>query len=151
MSLPCVGTLSMSADGGLTWSAPIQVNKSPSNIAPANRQAFIPSVAVAADGTVAVTYYDFRFNDANPGTPTDYWLVHCHPTTPTACTNPANWSNELRLTEASFDIEQAPDFGVGLFIGDYQGLISSGNDFLSAWSQPHGTDPDSVFFRRVGP
>ena len=39
------------------------------------------------DGTVAVTYYDFRNNTADPTPlPTDYFVAHCHPTTATACT-----------------------------------------------------------------
>ncbi len=117
---------SMSADGGFTWSEPIRVNKTPANIAPANRQAFLPSVAVAADGTIGLTYYDFRFNDAN-------------------------WGGEVRLTETSFNIETvATPFGA-YFLGDYQGLASIGNDFVAAWSQPYDSDLDSVFFRRVGP
>ena len=54
-------------DGGLTWSNPIKVNASPSGVA-----AFTPSVDVASDGTVAVTYYDFRNNTPNTSTlPTD--------------------------------------------------------------------------------
>ena len=40
----------------------IKVNKTPTNIPIGNQQAFTPSVDVAADGTVAVTYYDFRNN-----------------------------------------------------------------------------------------
>lgn len=141
---------SMSADGGLTWSAPIQVNKTPANIPPANQQAFIPAVAVAADGTIGVTYYDLRFNDANPGLPTDYWMVHCHPSATKPATNPANWAGEVRLTTQSFDIETVAP-GDRYFIGDYQGLATVGNDFLPAWSQPHDNDFNSIFFRRVGP
>ena len=142
----------MSADGGFSWSAPIQVNKTPADVASGNRQAFIPSIAVAADGTIGVTYYDFRFNDANPGLPTDYWLVHCHPSDTAPATDPANWGGELRLTEKSFDIETANNpGGGGYFLGDYEGLATVGNEFLAAWSQPHDNDLDSVFFRRVGP
>ena len=141
---------SMSTDGGSTWSSPIKINKTPTNILPANQQAFTPSIAVAADGTVGVSYYDFRFNDASPGLPTDYWFVHAHPTAPGGLTNPANWGDELRLTDTSFDMEQAPAVG-GFFVGDYEGLASGGNDFLAFFSQPHGSDFASVFFRRVGP
>jgi hypothetical protein len=47
--------LSASYDGGLTWSAPIQVND---NAAPADE--FQPNLAVAADGTVSVAFYDRR-------------------------------------------------------------------------------------------
>jgi hypothetical protein len=141
----------MSSDGGLTWSAPIQVNKTPTNIPGANRQAFIPAIAVAADGTIGVSYYDFRFNDAAAGMLTDYWLVHCHPSATTPPTDPASWGNEVRLTDSSFDIEKAPTPEGAYFIGDYEGLTTVGNDFLATWSQPYGTDRDSIFFRRAGP
>ena len=141
----------MSSDGALTWSAPIQVNKTPASIAPGNRQALLPSVAVAADGAIGVSYYDFRFNDANHGLPTDYWLVHCHPSATAPATVPGNWGSEVRLTETSFDIETARTPVGEIWVGDYEGLATVGNDFLSAWSQSHDTDKGSIFFRRVGP
>src|SRR5262249_4717625 len=73
------------------------------------------------------TYYDFRNNDAGTGLPTDYWVVFGKPTTPTALTNSANWGNELRLTDKSFDLEKALFLGdgdpvPGLFLGDYEAL-----------------------------
>jgi hypothetical protein len=141
---------SMSIDGGFTWSEPIKVNQTPTNIPPGNQQAFTPSVEVAADGTIGVTYYDFRNNTADPSLLTDYFIAHCHPTPPTACTNPANWSDEERLTDSSFDMRQAP-FAGGFFTGDYEGLATAGRDFLTLFSQPHDSDPASIFFRRVGP
>ncbi len=49
-----------------------------------------------------------------------------------------------------FDMRQAP-FARGFFVGDYEGLASHGNDFVAFFSQPHGSDPSSDFFRRVGP
>jgi hypothetical protein len=110
----------------------------------------MPTVAVASDGTIGVSYYDFRFNDANPGCLTDYWLVRCHPSATTPATDPANWGKEVRLTDTSFNIEIAPNNG-GLWLGDYQGLTSVGKDFLSVFTQTYGTDPASVFFRRIGP
>src|SRR5262249_51035526 len=56
--------LSMSTDGGLTWSDPIKVNQTPTNIPAGDQQAFTPTVAVNSSGTVAVSYYDFRNNDS---------------------------------------------------------------------------------------
>jgi hypothetical protein len=138
--------LSRSTDGGLTWSPRVKVNKTPTNIAIGNQQAFTPSVDVAADGTVAVTYYDFRFNTAATDLKTDYWVIHCH----AACQNSASWGDEIRLTNASFDMRQAP-FAGGFFTGDYEGLASAGNDFAAFFGQTHGSDPGSIFFRRVGP
>jgi hypothetical protein len=143
---------SMSTDGGLTWSAPMQINKTRTDIASGNQQAFLPSVAVAADGTVGVTYYDFRNNTPAAGLPTDYWFVHADPGT--ALTNPANWGQELRLTNTSFDMEKAPLGPAGLFVGDYEGLAAAGKDFVPTWCMPH-TNPDgtidvaSVFSRRI--
>lgn len=132
----------MSTDGGFTWSVPIRINQTPTNIPLANQQAFTPSIAVAADGTVGVTYYDFRFNDANPGLPTDYWFVHADPTSSGGLSDPLNWGHELRLTNTSFDMERAPSVG-GFFVGDYEGLVSDGNDFLTFFSQPRQTPPAS--------
>ena len=140
-----------SADGGLTWSTPIAVSQTPATVAPVNRNAFLPSVAVAADGTIGVTYYDFRFNDSGLGALTDYWLVHCHPSSPTACTDASNWRSETRLTDASFDLEKSVMVSYSLWLGDYEGLATAGNDFVAVWAMPSGADPNRIFFRRVGP
>src|SRR5262249_14964983 len=136
-------------DGGLTWSDPIQVNKTPNSVPPADRQAWNPTVAVAADGTVAVTYYDFRNNTPAPGTLTDYWLAYCHPSASAPATDPASWS-EVRLTDTSFDLQQAPVRGE-VFLGDYEGLAAAGKDFVAVWGMPDGsaTGQESIFFRQI--
>jgi len=140
---------SQSRDGGLTWSTPIKVNLTPGGEPAGDQQAFTASVHVAADGTVGVTYYDFRNNTPAATLETDYFLVHCDPTTPTACTSSANWGDEVQVTDASFDMRLAP-FALGFFTGDYEGLSNVGNAFTPFFSQSHGTDPSSTFFRRVG-
>jgi len=50
--------LSASYDGGLTWSAPIQVNDNAS----ATVDAFQPNLTAAANGTVSVAFYDRRLS-----------------------------------------------------------------------------------------
>ena len=140
---------SQSLDGGLTWSDAIKVNLTPTDVPPGNQQAFTPSVHVAADGTIAVTYYDFRNNTDAESLLTDYFLVHCHPTDPATCTDSANWGDEVQLTDSSFDMRLAP-FANGFFTGDYEGLSSIGEAFTPFFSQSHGTDPSSTFFRTVG-
>lgn len=140
---------SQSLDGGSTWSRPIKVNLTPDDLPPGNQQAFTPSVHVAADGTVAVTYYDFRNNTPSADTlPTDYFLVHCHPAT-TSCAESASWTDEVQITDASFDMRLAP-FAGGFFTGDYEGLSNIGLTFTPFFSQSHGADPSSTFFRKVG-
>ena len=141
---------SMSADGGFTWSAPIRVNQTPLNIPPLNRQAFFPSIAVAANGTIGVSYYDFRFNDPNPGLPTDRWLVQCDPSSTNPATNPACWGNEARLTNSSFNMEAMLQVFGQFWSGDYFGLAAAGNGFVSTFTQPDNQNVTSIFARRVG-
>jgi BNR repeat-like domain len=140
----------MSTDGGLTWSDPIKVNQTPTNIPAADQQAFTPSIAVNRAGTVAVTYYDFRNNDASPGLPTDYWLVHASGN----FTNPASWTaDEKRLTDTSFNMENAPPTSRGFFLGDYEGLAAAGNNFYALFAQAGAgsSDPSNIWFRDPPP
>jgi len=139
----------MSTDRGSSWSLPIPVNRAPMNIPAANRQTFIPAVAVAADGTIGVTYYDFRFNDSQPGLPTDYWLVQCHPSPSVSPADPANWGNEIRVTSRSFDMQKAWAPFLSYFVGDYEGLTTIGNDFVTVFGQVDSDNVTSIFFRRV--
>ena len=106
--------LSRSFDGGLTWSTPTRVNRDP--LVPA----VIPTVAIRDDGTIGVTYYDFRSNtqDANE-LATDYWLAQS--------TDGITW-RESRVA-GPFDYGIAPNAN-GLFIGDYMGLVTRGSEFL---------------------
>lgn len=133
---------SQSTDGGFTWSSAVKINQTTNNAA-----AFTASVHVAADGTIGVTYYDFRNNTPAPGVPTDYWLVHCH----ADCTNPGNWS-ETHVA-GSFDMETAP-FAQGFFVGDYEGLASVGNAFLPFFIQTNSgntANRTDAFATFVGP
>lgn len=137
--------LSMSTDGGFTWSAPIKINQTPDNTPAGNRQAILPSVAVNQVGVVAVTYYDFRNNTPDSGLPTDLWMVHAHPAD--GFTNPASWSSENRMTPQSFNMESAPMKEGAYFIGDYEGLVAFGKNFGALFSMPTATNSSSIFFR----
>lgn len=132
-----------STDGGLTWSAPGKVNLTPTNIPTADQQAFTPAVAVAANGTVAVSYYDFRFNTPSAGASTDAWIAFSHPGAT------LSFTNEQRQTNSSFDIELAPN-AYGLFLGDYGGLTAggaNGNTFGTFFGTTVSSqDPTSMFF-----
>jgi hypothetical protein len=142
---------SMSSDGGFTWSTPMIVNQTPTNLSnPFNSQAFNPDIAVGLNGTVAVSYSDFRFNDSNPGVPTDDWVAFGNPSGPGGLTNLANWGNELRLTGTSFNMENAPLANGELFLGDYQGLAAAGSGFEAFFAEA-GSSPQtaSVFSRQI--
>ena len=106
--------LSRSTDGGLTWSAPVAVNQSPSV------PAFTPTLHVRADGTLGVLHYDLRSDTAAPDTLfADAWLL--------TTTDGATW-REQRVA-GPFDMAQAPNAG-GLFLGDYFGLASAAGRFI---------------------
>jgi hypothetical protein len=137
----------MSTDGGVSWTTPVRINQTPANADNALRQqAFVPSVAVNDAGVVTVTYYDFR-NDDTTGELTDHWAVFCSPATED-CDVRASWGDEVRLTDTSFDILDAP-IARGHFLGDYMGLATSGNDELPVFGIPDGPDETSIFIRRI--
>jgi hypothetical protein len=131
-----------STDGGLTWSPLARIDKS------GDAQAFTPSLAVASDGAVGVTYYDFRNNTAAPGLPTDQWFVHCHPGPAVDCTSAANWAENH--VYGPFDIENAATAG-GYFLGDYEGMTTIGTNFDAFFAAPTPTDRDNTYLATIAP
>ena len=115
--------LSQSNDGGTSWSAPARVNGD------ASAAAFSPTVHVRADGVIGVSYYDFRPNTTTTATLlTDYWLARS--------SDGASFSEAL--VTGPFDLAFAPVVtspGSGYFLGDYQGLTSSGNLFVPLFAR----------------
>ena len=113
-----------------------------------DQQAFTPAVDVAGNGTVTVSYYDFRNNTESAASlDTDYFAVHCH----ASCGNPASWvGNEMRITPTSFDIRKAP-YARGYFVGDYMGLASARNDFLAVFGQAFTQNNSNQYVSRLSP
>jgi hypothetical protein len=109
--------LSRSLDGGLTWTAPVQINRVPAV------QAFLPTVHIRNDGTIGVSYFDFRSNTPDPSILTDSWLIQS--------ADGVTW-REARIA-ATFDYATAP-IARGLFLGDYMGLVSSGTTFVPVYA-----------------
>ena len=105
-----------SDDGGVTWSTPVRVNQATD----ASVQAFLPIVAVNAQGMVGVLFYDWR-NDVLGDAPlsTDVFLSMFDAS--------LNYLGERRLTAQSFDMRQMVLTGPrGYFPGDYVGLATVG-------------------------
>ena len=118
---------SKSTDGGQTWSPAQQVSDSPAGVA-----AFTPSVDVNANGDVAVTFYDFRNDTPTTDTAlTDYWIR-------TSTDGGSTWTTQ-QVTPTSFDMKKAP-IARGYFVGDYEGLDHSANDFKVFFVQTHNDD-----------
>jgi hypothetical protein len=145
--------LSMSTNGGLTWTSPTKANHTPAVADPRNRQAFTPSVHVAANGTVGVSYYDLRHNgsdsDASQPLETDRFIALCDRPSASASNRCASGWTEVRLTPSSFNLRVAPN-SQGLFLGGYEGLASAGSRFFSLFAQANtSADPATVYFTVV--
>ena len=118
--------LSSSTDAGTTWNAPVRVNT------PTGTPAFTPSINVNDDGTVGVTYYDFRnHNPANHSVLlTDYWI--------TFSDDGVNFGDEQHVA-GPFNMRAAPN-ARGFFVGDYEGLGTIESSFVSFFSQTNCED-----------
>jgi hypothetical protein len=129
--------LSKSTDGGLHWSAPVQVNGAPAV------PAFTPALAVASNGSVGVTYYDLRRDNASDS---DHLMVAQWLATSTD--GGATFADAM--IGGPFDLRSAPLEHGAYFLGDYQGLVSAGRVFLPFFVAVPGSGPSSVFFGPAG-
>ncbi len=132
-----------SSDGGLTWSTPIKINRTPTSLPADSRQAFTPTVRVAQDGTIAVSYYDFRNYPGSGPLATDHWIVHCHPLTSASCTSSAEWIYESHVA-GPFDMRQAP-ISRGYFLGDYMAMPAVGTSFKPVFVESGPPGQSNVF------
>jgi len=119
--------LSVSKDGGATWSTPKQVN------GVKTAAAFSPTVRYLPNSVLAITYYDLRdYTTGSSVLSTSAWLSE----SPDGTT----W-HELRL-QSPFDLNKAPQaasgFGTALFLGDNQGLALVGTNALPLYAATTG-------------
>lgn len=121
--------LARSPDGGVSWDAPVVVDRTPRGV-----DAFTAMVDVDSQGRVAVSYYDFRNDQAGDAAlSTDFWVTHSHD-------GGRTFTTESRLTPTSFDMRTAPN-ARGYFVGDYTGLAHAGAAFHTAWVGANDGNP----------
>jgi hypothetical protein len=125
---------SKSMDGGLTWSDPVQVNQVPAV------QVFTPVVAAGAGGRVAVSYYDFRQDTNDPQVLlTNAWCVS---------SNDGGTSWAETPVAGPFDLLSTIQPDNEPFLGDYQGLVASGERFISFFTMANSgnaNNPSGLF------
>jgi hypothetical protein len=114
----------VSDDRGTTWSDAIRVSPD------FGVAAIVPSLAIARDGTIGITYFDFRNDTADGATlVTDVWLARS--------VDAVHWSETH--VDGPFDFRAAPSAN-GLFLGDYQGLAAIGNAFVPFYARTNRDD-----------
>jgi hypothetical protein len=126
-----------SNDGGRTWNRPRTVVR-------LSAQALHAAVAVAGDGTVGVTWYDFRNDErGDRALTTDYWFAYSRD-------HGRTWHRSHLA--GPFDLRTSRP--VGRPVGAYQGLAGLPRGFAATFIQArprarHGAD--DVFFARLTP
>jgi hypothetical protein len=141
--------LASSADGGLDWTGPRA-------IATRSTQAFLPSVAVARDGTIGVTWDDFTGD--RPGDrklTTRVWFAR-------SLNSGRTW-RRVPIGGPFNMLSAAPTSSTGIsgrFVGDYQGLAGRRHDFVAAFAEgkpihrrrtgaPRIHGPSDILFARL--
>ena len=126
--------LTSSSNGGASWSAPKAI------VGPSTLPIFTPTIAVNATGKIAVTYYDsHNLSSTNTTTwPIDYQVIY-------SSDGGTSFSAPARVA-GPFDLMSAP-VARGFFLGDYEGLQSTGSGFIALFvttnCQLNPSDPNA--------
>ena len=110
-----------STDGGLTWSAPIQVNNDKASGTTNNRDQWFPWLAVnPSDGRLTAVFHDRRLDSSNKLART--FLAH-----DAASTFGSSWTpTQIDIAGFNSNFDNA-FFGIGVFIGDYNNVVIGPN------------------------
>jgi hypothetical protein len=125
-----------SDDAGRTWSPPGRV------VSGSSGQPFIPQVAVAADGTVGVSWYQVGGEEGHE-LDTEVWL---------AWSRDHGDSWQSARVAGPFDLRTAPLSADGDFVGDYEGLVPIPDGFAALYAMakpPSRSGATDIFFSRV--
>ncbi len=131
--------LRKSKDGGKTWSKPRSVNRKS-----LSSQAFLPTVAVADDGTVGVLFYDLRnFVPGDEKLSTDIWIAFFDKEL-------RHYYGEVKLTKESFDTRKSIRGYNGVdpancyfdyYLSNHVSLKSIGNKFIATFTSTNDECP----------
>ena len=131
--------ISTSRDGGMSWSVPTKVSRTPKKAK--NPQAFTPFVAVTENGYVGVLYFDFRHDDkSHPSkTKTDAYLAiykEVNDSTGGSTKVGLDFVREIRLSKKSYIAQNGPQTTQGVMTdGDYEFLVALEKDFYAIYTK----------------
>jgi hypothetical protein len=129
--------LTMSKDGGSSWSEPIRVNDDPDN-SPADQ--FFPWIDVSPKGDIHVIFYDKRED-------TDNYLLNVYYT---HSIDGKNFDKNWKITSNSSDPVHSYHQSGSVFIGDYIGIDSSENYTYAIWADTRKEEADAFCAIIVG-
>jgi len=113
--------ITTSNDGGASWSRPSIVDSAYTSMS-----AYTPSVAVAPNGTVGVTYYQW---DKVPTSGMEPTVLYIQKSTSAGSSSTAPTFGTRTAVSSEFNGLAAP-FAEGYFLGDYQGLAANSSGFI---------------------
>lgn len=117
-----------STDGGVTFSAPMQLNTDTTT-----RPNWQPNISVAADGSLLAVWYDTRSTSScTKGSPT----VPCYQMWGRkSLDNGATWQPDQPFSDVISPLPGQPDSGIVTeYAGDYDYSNSVGNQHIHAWT-----------------
>ncbi len=118
-----------SADGGVTFSAPVRLNDDATTTSQ-----WSPAIAATADGRIAVKWWDRR-NDPLNDSLTDVYMT-------VSTDGGATWGKNIRVTDHNWVFGPSE---LGSYHGDYDGLAADAGNFHLSWSDERGSDPDVYY------
>ncbi len=129
--------IASSVDTGKTWSAPITV------VQRSGEEVFLPEVAAADDGRIAVLWYQTEEAAAQRRFDVGVWYA-------LSSDQGKLWSD--RELDGPFDMSTAPTSSLGPFLGDYEGIVGLPDGFAFAYAKAipvaAGNGLSAMFFAR---
>jgi Neuraminidase (sialidase) len=129
--------IASSVDTGKTWSAPITVAQR------SGEEVFLPEVAAAGDGRIAVIWYQAQESTAQLRFDVEVWYA-------VSSDQGKLWSD--KRVDGPFDMNTAPTSSLGPFLGDYEGIVGLPDGFAFAYAKAipvtAGNGLSAMFFAR---
>lgn len=128
-----------SRDGGITWSMPVRVSRTP--LTAPNPQAFTPSIAIA-NNVVGILYQDFRKSEVSipttdTNTKTNVWFAQYKEVTNAQGGSTGvglDFLTESLVSRHSYNIANGPTVEGGVLSnGNYASVVGLDDDFYAAY------------------